>query len=85
MVSDYLREKNAEGIVDADEFLERCREAGWTDGKGRPVRNWRMWLKGYITKQQIAAAGARCAPDPRIAQLERLKQKYMREEAGAHE
>jgi hypothetical protein len=76
MVDAYIREKGWDG-VDADDFLERCREADWKDGNGEPVRNWRMWLKGYIIRQKANAVRTRCAPDPRIAELERLKQKYI--------
>lgn len=83
MVIAYLQEKGFKG--DADDFLMRCREADWKDGSGRPVRNWRMWLKGYLMKQSSEAVRSRCAPDPRIAALETLKQRYIREEACSHE
>ena len=84
MVNAYLREKGWDG-TDADDFLERCRDAGWKDGNGEPVRNWRMWLQGYILRQKANAMNARCAPDPRIAELERLKRKYEREEEQERE
>ena len=68
--------------VDADDFIARCQEADWKDGNGQPVKNWKLWLKGYIMKKQSEAVRNRCAPDPRIAALERLKQKYREEEAA---
>ncbi len=79
MIISYLREKGWD--ADAEEFLTRCREAEWKDGNGQPVKNWRLWLKGFIMKHPAESAAGRCAPDPRIAALERLKRKY-REEAG---
>ena len=81
MILDYLSEKGWTD-VDADDFLQRCSEAGWKDGSGQPVKNWRLWLKGYIMKQSTEQVRNRCAPDPRIAALERLKRKYMEEEAA---
>ena len=84
MILSYLQEKGWTD-VDADDFLARCREADWKDGNGQPVKNWRLWLKGYIMKQSAEASRNRCAPDPRIAALEKLKQKYITEEAAEDE
>ena len=84
MVVSYLHGKGWND-VDADDFLRRCRDAGWKDGNGRPVKSWRMWLNGYVMKQSAEAVRNRCAPDPRIGAFERLKQRYIREEAQANE
>lgn len=84
MVVSYLHGKGWND-VDADDFLSRCRDAGWKDGNGRPVKSWRMWLNGYVMKQSAEAVRNRCAPDPRIGAFERLKQRYIREEAQANE
>ena len=84
MVVSYLHGKGWND-VDADDFLSRCRDAGWKDGNGQPVKSWRMWLNGYVMKQSAEAVRNRCAPDPRIGAFERLKQRYIREEAQANE
>lgn len=33
--------------VDVNEFMRIQDENGWTDSNGRPIRNWRFWLKRY--------------------------------------
>lgn len=82
MILSYAREKGFE--VDAEDFLARCREAGWRDGSGQPVKNWRLWLKGYLVRKRAESVRERTAPDPRVEALERLKRKFIEEER-AHE
>lgn len=69
MVADYIREKGWD--LDADDFIRRCEATGWRDGKGEPVTNWRLWLKGYAVR--MAAADSAARPDPRLAALEAMK------------
>ena len=69
MVEDYVREKGWD--LDAEDFMQRCEAAGWRDGKGEPVTNWRLWLKGYAVR--MAAADSAARPDPRLAALEAMK------------
>lgn len=69
MVADYIREKGWD--LDAEDFIRRCESAGWRDGKGEPVTNWRLWLKGYAVR--MAAADSAARPDPRLAALEAMK------------
>ena len=73
MVEEYIREKDLR--VDAGEFLVRCQAADWKDGKGEPVTNWRLWLKGYAIRAASPDTGgaARLSPDPRLAALEAMK------------
>ncbi len=74
-VEEYIREKGLN--VDAQEFIDRCEAAGWKDGKGRPVLNWRTWLTGYALKavQPEGRGAARMTgqPDPRLAALQAMK------------
>ena len=68
MVEEYIRAQDLR--VDGAEFLRRCEAAGWRDGKGEPVTNWRLWLKGYAVRMaQPQCLGA----DPRLAALEAMK------------
>lgn len=69
MVENYIREKGWD--LDAEDFIRRCEAAGWRDGKGEPVTNWRLWLKGYAVR--MAAADSAARPDPRLAALEAMK------------
>lgn len=61
--------------VSAEEFLARCEAAGWTDGSGQPVRDWRMWLKGYAIRTAKPESGraGRLGADPRLAAFEAMK------------
>lgn len=76
MVEEVIRAKGLN--VDAHEFLARCEAAGWKDGQGRPVLNWRTWLTGYALKQIRPEEGgaARLRPDPRLAAFEAMKGEY---------
>lgn len=69
-VADYIREHGLG--VDAQDFLDRCDAAGWRDGKGEPVTNWKSWLKGYAMRAAMAGRG-RQSVDPRLAALETMK------------
>lgn len=73
MVEEYIRSKGWN--VDAQEFIERCESAGWRDGEGRKIANWRLWLAGYAVRAAKPVLGARIAggADPRLAALEALK------------
>ena len=73
MAAEYIREKDLR--VDAGEFIARCEAAGWRDGKGDPVTNWRLWLKGYALRNARPAEGgaAPFRPDPRLVALEAMK------------
>ncbi len=73
MAAEYIREKDLR--VDAGEFIARCEAAGWRDGKGDPVTNWRLWLKGYALRHACPAenGAAPFSPDPRLAALEAMK------------
>ena len=72
-VEEYIREHGLG--VDAQDFMERCEAAGWKDGKGEPVTNWRMWLKGYAirTARPDGSRASRLGTDPRLAALEAMK------------
>ena len=72
-VEEYIREHGLG--VDAQDFMERCEAAGWKDGKGEPVTNWRMWLKGYAIRAARPEGGraGRLGMDPRLAALEAMK------------
>lgn len=72
-VEEYIREHGLG--VDAQDFMERCEAAGWKDGKGEPVTNWRMWLKGYAIRAARPEDGraGRLGMDPRLAALEAMK------------
>lgn len=71
MVEKYAAEKG--WTVDAEDFLRRCEDAGWTDGEGQPIRNWRMWLKGYLLKAAKPVLGGARGVDPRLAALEAMR------------
>ena len=71
MVERYAAEKG--WTVDAEDFLRRCEDAGWTDGEGQPIRNWRMWLKGYLLKAAKPVLGGARGVDPRLAALEAMR------------
>lgn len=70
-VREYIREHGLG--VSAEEFLARCEAAGWTDGNGQPVKNWKMWLKGYAVRTAMPDAGHGGRTDPRLAALEAMK------------
>ena len=47
-VREYAR---AAGLrVDAEAFVRANEATGWKDTQGRPIRNWRLWLRGYAVK-----------------------------------
>lgn len=70
-VEAYIREHGLG--VDAQDFLARCEAAGWRDGKGEPVTNWRMWLKGYAIRSARPEGASASRMDPRLAALEAMK------------
>lgn len=72
-VEQYIREHGLG--VDAQEFIDRCEAAGWRDGNGEPVTNWRLWLKGYAIRSARPQGGraGRLGMDPRLAELEAMK------------
>lgn len=66
---------------DADAFYRACEETGWTDGNGEPIRSWKIWLGNWAMKhRQARRSGDMTRPDDRVAEFERLKQKYLQEE-----
>lgn len=72
-VAEYIREKGLN--VDAEDFIRRCDAAGWRDGQGRPIGNWRIYLTGYALKAMQPQGGraSRLGVDPRLAALEAMK------------
>lgn len=66
---------------DPDAFYRACEETGWTDGNGNPIRSWKIWLGNWAMKhRQTRRSGDMTQPDDRVAEFERLKQKYLQEE-----
>ena len=71
---------------DADAFYRACEETGWTDGNGEPIRSWKIWLGNWAMKhRQARRSGDMTRPDDRVAEFERLKQKYLQEERNDDE
>ena len=66
---------------DPDAFYRECEETGWTDGNGNPIRSWKIWLGNWAIKhRQTRRVDDMTQPDDRVAEFERLKQKYLQEE-----
>lgn len=54
MVEEYARDAGLD--VDARQFIAQNEATGWTDGNGRPVKNWRIWLQGWALRNRPGGA-----------------------------
>ena len=84
-VQEYAEKAGLE--VDAKRFVGINSAAGWLDGEGKPIRNWQLWLKGYVARARAenGRPDPKDLPDPRIEMFERLRAKYAREEAAGND
>ena len=56
-VTEYIRQTGLD--VDAQLFMRLNDAAGWKDGNGQPIRNWRIWLAGFAARYPKSRADKR--------------------------